>query len=102
MINVFALPNAKGEPNFSLLGHTDNVCALHTAEDGTIISGSWDKCVNLSVSSFCTTLIVRLVQRTAKVWKDFQLLYDLVGHQQSVWTVLAIDGGQFLTGRSSR
>ncbi|CDO73615.1 hypothetical protein BN946_scf185014.g85 [Trametes cinnabarina] len=78
VINVFALPSAKGEPNFSLIGHTDNVCALHTAEDGTIISGSWDK--------------------TAKVWKDFQLLYDLVGHQQSVWTVLAIDGGQFLTG----
>ncbi|KAI0636627.1 phospholipase A-2-activating protein [Trametes polyzona] len=78
VINVFALPSPKGEPNFSLLGHTDNVCALHTAEDGTIISGSWDK--------------------TAKVWKDFQLLYDLVGHQQSVWTVLAIDGGQFLTG----
>ncbi|KAH9901463.1 phospholipase A-2-activating protein [Cubamyces lactineus] len=78
VINVFALPSAKGEPNFSLLGHTDNVCALHAAEDGTIISGSWDK--------------------TAKVWKDFQLLYDLVGHQQSVWTVLAIDGGQFLTG----
>ncbi|OSD08506.1 phospholipase A-2-activating protein [Trametes coccinea BRFM310] len=78
VINVFALPSTKGEPNFSLIGHTDNVCALHTAEDGTIISGSWDK--------------------TAKVWKDFQLLYDLVGHQQSVWTVLAIDGGQFLTG----
>ncbi|KAI0362495.1 phospholipase A-2-activating protein [Trametes cingulata] len=78
VINVFALPSTKGEPNFSLLGHTDNVCALHAAEDGTIISGSWDK--------------------TAKVWKDFQLLYDLVGHQQSVWTVLAIDGGQFLTG----
>ncbi|KAH9852688.1 phospholipase A-2-activating protein [Lenzites betulinus] len=78
VINVFALPSTKGEPNFSLLGHTENVCALHTAEDGTIISGSWDS--------------------TAKVWRDFQLLYDLVGHQQSVWTVLAIDGGQFLTG----
>lgn len=38
-------------------------------------------------------------ERTAKVWKNFQLLYDLVGHQQSVWAVLAIDGAQFLTGR---
>ncbi len=47
MVNVFALPSTKGEPNFSLLGHTDNVCTLHTAEDGTIISGSWDKCVFL-------------------------------------------------------
>lgn len=38
-------------------------------------------------------------QSTAKVWKDFKLLYDLVGHQQAVWAVLAIDGGQFLTGQ---
>ncbi|KAM5530207.1 hypothetical protein V8D89_016121 [Ganoderma adspersum] len=78
VINIFALPSTKGEPSFSLLGHTENVCALHAAEDGTIISGSWDK--------------------TAKVWKDFKLLHDLVGHQQSVWTVLAIDGSQYLTG----
>ena len=34
------------------------------------------------------------------MWKDFKLLYDLVGHQQSVWAVLAIDAGQFLTGPS--
>ncbi|RPD66480.1 phospholipase A-2-activating protein [Lentinus tigrinus ALCF2SS1-7] len=78
VINIYALPCPKGEPSFSLLGHKNNVCALHTAEDGTIISGSWDN--------------------TAKVWKDFQLLYDLVGHQLAVWAVLAIDGGQFLTG----
>ncbi|TFK94785.1 phospholipase A-2-activating protein [Polyporus arcularius HHB13444] len=78
VINIYALPCPKGEPSFSLLGHKHNVCALHTTEDGTIISGSWDN--------------------TAKVWKDFKLLYDLVGHQQAVWAVLAIDGGQFLTG----
>ncbi|OBZ65658.1 Phospholipase A-2-activating protein [Grifola frondosa] len=78
VINVFALGNTKGDPSFSLIGHTENVCALHATADGTIISGSWD--------------------RTAKVWKGFQLAYDLVGHQQSVWAVLAIDGRQFLTG----
>ncbi|PCH37882.1 phospholipase A-2-activating protein [Wolfiporia cocos MD-104 SS10] len=78
VINVFSLAHVTGEPNFSLIGHTENVCALDSAPDGTIISGSWD--------------------RTAKVWKDFQLLYDLKGHQQSVWAVLAIDGRQFLTG----
>ncbi|KAH9952086.1 phospholipase A-2-activating protein [Amylocystis lapponica] len=78
VVNVFSLENTSGEPNFSLIGHTENVCALHTAPDGTIISGSWD--------------------RTAKVWKGFQLAYDLQGHQQSVWAVLAMDGRQFLTG----
>ncbi|KAI0949929.1 hypothetical protein AcV7_008555 [Taiwanofungus camphoratus] len=78
VINIFSLADTNGEPNFSLIGHTDNVCALDTAPDGTIISGSWD--------------------RTAKVWKGFQLAFDLKGHQQSVWAVLAVDGRQFLTG----
>jgi hypothetical protein len=36
--------------------------------------------------------------RTAKVWKQFQLRYDLKGHQQAVWAVIAIDDEQFLTG----
>ncbi|KAL6305276.1 phospholipase A-2-activating protein [Sparassis latifolia] len=78
IINIYSLANTTGEPNFSLLGHTENVCALHTGPDGEIISGSWD--------------------RTAKVWRDFQLAFDLKGHQQSVWAVLAVDGRQFLTG----
>ena len=51
MINIFALPCPKGEPSFSLLDHTENVCALHVAEDGTIISGSWDRCVLQASSS---------------------------------------------------
>ncbi len=36
--------------------------------------------------------------RTAKVWKSFKLAYDLKGHEQSVWAVLAVDEEQFLTG----
>lgn len=36
--------------------------------------------------------------RTAKVWKNFTLTYDLKGHQQSVWAVLAVDDDRFLTG----
>jgi len=36
--------------------------------------------------------------RTAKVWTQFQLRYDLKGHQQAVWAVIAIDDEQFLTG----
>ena len=38
------------------------------------------------------------LQRTAKVWTNFQLVCDLVGHTQSVWAVVSIDGGQYLTG----
>ena len=36
--------------------------------------------------------------RTAKVWKNFTLVYDLKEHEQSVWAVLAIDEDRFLTG----
>jgi phospholipase A-2-activating protein len=43
VITVFSLSAPKEDPDFSLVGHTDNVCALHVTPDGTVISGSWDK-----------------------------------------------------------
>ncbi|KAG6828591.1 hypothetical protein H0H92_007381 [Tricholoma furcatifolium] len=82
IINVFRLDAPRNDPDFSLLGHTDNVCALNVTPGGTVISGSWD--------------------RTAKVWKNFTLLHDLKGHQQSVWAVLAIDEDQYLTGSADK
>ncbi|GAA5992026.1 hypothetical protein JCM11641_003144 [Rhodosporidiobolus odoratus] len=60
-------------PSHNLIGHDGNVCALDVSNDGKrIVSGSWDK--------------------TAKVWKNWQLEYTLEGHEQSVWAVLALDG----------
>ena len=38
------------------------------------------------------------LRRTAKVWTNFQLVYDLVDHTQSVWAVVSVVGGQYLTG----
>lgn len=43
VINVFSLETPKDDPDFSLVGHTENVCALDVTSGGTIISGSWDK-----------------------------------------------------------
>jgi phospholipase A-2-activating protein len=44
VVNIFALgPAQKEDPEYSLVGHTDNVCALNISQSGTIISGSWDK-----------------------------------------------------------
>ncbi|KAJ3415623.1 hypothetical protein HDV05_004499 [Chytridiales sp. JEL 0842] len=68
-INVFDVSNP-GEPVFSLVGHTDTVCALAQTSDGLVVSGSWDK--------------------TARVWKDWQCEYTLTGHTQSVWAVVGI------------
>ncbi|GAA5888116.1 hypothetical protein JCM6882_000286 [Rhodosporidiobolus microsporus] len=64
-------------PSHTLIGHEGNVCALHVSADGgRVVSGSWDK--------------------TAKVWKNWQLEYTLEGHEQSVWAVLALDGNEDL------
>jgi len=82
VINIFSLESPKEDPDFSLVGHTENVCALDVSTGGAIISGSWD--------------------RTAKVWKKFQLAYDLKGHEQSVWAVLAIGEDQYLTGSADK
>ncbi|KAI0256861.1 WD40-repeat-containing domain protein [Lactifluus subvellereus] len=82
IVNVWTIRPSREEPLYTLLGHSDNVCALHVGGDGTIISGSWDK--------------------TAKVWTNFQLVHDLVGHAQPVWAVVAIGGDEYLTGSADK
>jgi hypothetical protein len=101
VINVFSLESPKDDPDFSLIGHTENVCALDVTAGGAIISGSWDKYVILSNCVFELQLNPPPRPRTVKVWKNFQLVHDLKGHQQSVWAVLAIDEECVLTGTSS-
>ncbi|KAF8509690.1 WD40-repeat-containing domain protein [Gautieria morchelliformis] len=82
IITVFSLGATREDPDFTLVGHTDNVCTLNTSNDGLILSGSWDK--------------------TARVWKDFQCLYTLEGHGQAVWAVLVVDSGQYLTASADK
>ena len=43
MVNVFNLDAPKDDPDFCLLGHTENICALVVTAGGVIISGSWDR-----------------------------------------------------------
>lgn len=45
LINVFPISQTQSEPTHTLVGHSENVCAIDTTSSGTIISGSWDKCV---------------------------------------------------------
>ncbi|CAJ0765247.1 24835_t:CDS:2, partial [Entrophospora sp. SA101] len=40
-INVFDAENA-GEPIYSLIGHSGNICTLEVTPSNHIISGSWD------------------------------------------------------------
>ncbi|KTW27732.1 hypothetical protein T552_02172 [Pneumocystis carinii B80] len=70
------------EPDYVLIGHQANVCALHATDNAMIISGSWDK--------------------TAKVWKDWKCLYTLEGHSAAVWAVLIVDENRFLTGSADK
>ncbi|RKP34726.1 WD40-repeat-containing domain protein, partial [Dimargaris cristalligena] len=66
------------DPLFTLKGHSDNVCCMTVAPNGDLISGSWDS--------------------TAKVWRNWQCVYDLVGHQYAVWAVQGLSDGTILTG----
>lgn len=44
VINIFKLGDgAKEDPDFTLIGHTENVCALDVSSGSNVISGSWDK-----------------------------------------------------------
>ena len=45
VINIWSMGPSREEPLYTLLGHSDNVCALHASSDSTIVSGSWDKYV---------------------------------------------------------
>jgi hypothetical protein len=97
IINIFSLSNPKDDPDFTLLGHSDNICALDVTAGGSIISGSWDRCATRFIWEVYLTDL-DFTSRTAKVWKNFNLAYELKGHEQSVWAVLAIDEEQTLTG----
>lgn len=98
LINVFPVGSTHSEPTHTLLGHSENVCALDATPRGTIISGSWDKYVIAWESR--DMLSETANRRTARVWKNFNSVYELKGHTQAVWAVVAIDDEQFLTGIS--
>ncbi|KAJ7706978.1 WD40-repeat-containing domain protein [Mycena rosella] len=82
VINVYSLEPTKDDPDYTLLGHTNNICGLRTTPAGNILSCSWDY--------------------TARVWKDFTLLYELKGHENSVWDVLAVNEDEFITASADK
>jgi WD40 repeat protein len=67
IINIWSIEPSREEPLYTLLGHSDNVCALHASGDGTIISGSWDKCVRLPPSPFLTYALAKNRQSMDKL-----------------------------------
>ena len=84
MINGVPLFATLGEdPLYTLIGHEGNVCSLFF-QDGVVISGSWDK--------------------TAKVWKEGSLIYDLQAHSASVWDakIVSLTENKFLTASADK
>jgi len=69
VINVFNLDAPKDDPDFCLLGHTENICALDVTPGGVIISGSWTGNPSLPLLFLTECSLAR----TAKVWKNFTL-----------------------------
>lgn len=74
---------AEPQPIRTLVGHQENVCTLDVGPHGQyIVSGSWDK--------------------TAKVWRNWECVATLKGHEQSVWAVLAVDHDRVLTASADK
>ncbi|CAO1630116.1 unnamed protein product [Sympodiomycopsis kandeliae] len=74
---------ASSSPDYTLLGHQDNVSALDVGPGGSyIVSGSWDK--------------------TARIWKGWECVATLKGHLQAVWAVLAVDHDRVLTASADK
>lgn len=69
--------------------HLIQVCALDVGADGTIISGSWDK---------SDRFLDNADDSTARVWKNWECVYTLKGHERAVWAVLALPNDEYLTG----
>lgn len=71
------------QPSRTLIGHTENVCALDAGPHGQyLVSGSWDK--------------------TAKIWRNWECVATLKGHEQSVWAVVAVDHDRVLTASADK
>ncbi|KAI9007771.1 WD40-repeat-containing domain protein [Hyaloraphidium curvatum] len=70
------------EPLFSMIGHTENVCALALTPSGHVVSGSWDK--------------------TGRLWVNWQTAYTMEGHTQAVWAVLGLTDEDILTASADK
>ncbi|KAH9996848.1 phospholipase A-2-activating protein [Russula vinacea] len=82
------------------------------APQGYIVTGGQDSIINIwGVGQSREEPLFSLLghsdnvwswDKTAKVWTNFQLVNDLVGHTQSVWAVLSIEGDGYLTGSADK
>ena len=78
IVNIFSLASLRDDPNFSLLGHTANVCALDTSPDGTIISGSWDQYVLYpQIVSYTLTGIILEQRESGKAFSSRMSWWDI-------------------------
>ncbi|QLQ82687.1 hypothetical protein HG537_0H04500 [Torulaspora globosa] len=84
LVNACYVEGVEGQdPVYTLVGHGSNVCSLD-CRDGVVVSGSWDK--------------------TAKVWENGRLKWELRGHEASVWDAKVVPGtrDEFLTVSADR
>lgn len=84
LINASVVDSSLGDyPVYTLIGHEANVCSLSSLQ-GTVVSGSWDK--------------------TAKVWENGTVKWDLRGHEGSVWDAKVVPQmeGHFLTASADK
>ncbi|CAG61197.1 uncharacterized protein GVI51_K00121 [Nakaseomyces glabratus] len=72
---------SSADPMYTLVGHTGNVCGLRF-QNGLLLSSSWDK--------------------TAKIWDNNKLKYDLRNHEASVWDSTMVSDDIILTASADK
>lgn len=68
-------------PRYSLVGHTNNVCALRTYPD-YIASSAWDG--------------------TVRIWRHWTCVATLEAHAQAAWSVYPLDDDRVLSASADR
>ncbi|RKO92460.1 WD40-repeat-containing domain protein [Blyttiomyces helicus] len=74
-------PSLPDNPLYTLVGHSENVCALGAGLGGDVLSGSWDY--------------------TAKVWRHWECVHTLK-HHHSVWAVLGVEPDAVVTASADK
>lgn len=78
---VLPVVTEEDEPVYTLIGHESNVCSL-SGDLEWLISGSWDK--------------------TARVWHNGMMKWELRGHTASVWDAKMLGDGRVLTASADK
>ena len=101
---IYAHKPGDSEPSYILPGHESNVFSpLQNVSNSGLCVGRWCGRNNYfrKLGQAWPFLLDNADNSTARVWKNWQCVYTLKGHERAVWAVLALQNDEYLTGYRS-